>query len=163
MSENQDDQQTGKDLRSQLEQALAENKTLKDQLVEGTDAKRELAFRDAGINTREGTGKLLAKTYDGELDSEAIATFAKEYGVDVTEQQESKTEELDPTQQRVENLKSETTSPSGAGKRMSTSEFLELTRTDPQAALQARRDGMVDVAPQMEQQLAQNRQTVRLG
>lgn len=162
MPENDDQQTGGSGLRAQLEAALEENKQLKERLSTGENAVRELAFRDAGIDTKSGVGKLLAKTYDGDLEPEAIGAFAKEHGIDVEETANaSSTEQPDPTQQRMDDLRN-ASGPTGSGERLSKDDWLALTKSDPQAALQARREGRVDLPPSIEQNLAAN-QAVRLG
>ena len=73
-------EETGKGLRAQLEKTLAENKTLKG---------REMArsFDDLGLSLDEGLGKAVAKEYDGEITTEAIAAYAKsEYNYDAEAQ-----------------------------------------------------------------------------
>lgn len=161
MPENDDQQTGGSGLRAQLESALEEIKTLKGQVATGENAVRELAFRDAGIDTKSGVGKLLAKTYDGDLEPEAIGAFAKEHGIDVDETNTSSTEQPDPTQERMDDLRN-ASGPTGSGERLSKDDWLALTKSDPQAALQARREGRVDLPPSIEQNLAAN-QAVRLG
>ena len=76
LSEAKSALQSGKGLRDQLEAALAEINELKQQVETSQTASRELAFVKAGIDTENGVGKLLAKTYDGELDPEAGKQFA---------------------------------------------------------------------------------------
>lgn len=160
MSENEDQSQSGKGLRDQLEAALAEINTLKQQVETSQTASRELAFVKAGIDTENGVGKLLAKTYDGELDPEAIKTYAQEYGIEVGATQETQTtgpqrEQIDPAQQRMDSLRAQSR-PAGEGERMSHTEFLTLNASDPQAARAAFESGSVDVPPHIANQLAHN-------
>lgn len=44
------------------------------------EMQRELALTKAGVDTSTPTGKMFAKAYDGELDTEAIKTAATEVG-----------------------------------------------------------------------------------
>lgn len=59
------------DLRKMLKEANAERARLK----------RELAFRDAGVPTESGPGKLLFQAYDGEMSGDAVKAAALEYGI----------------------------------------------------------------------------------
>ena len=160
MAENDDvqpdegGQQTeGGALRRQLTEALAENKRLAE---ENTGYKRRDAFREAGIDISEGVGQLLAKTYDGDLEADAIKAFAQEYGIDPGEtQQVTKVAEAGQTQQRMDALRQQS-QPDGAGTRLSAKEFLELNTNDPAAAREKWEAGMVDVPPHLAQQLAAN-------
>ena len=61
---------------------------------EGEAAKKELAFLKAGVDTSKGTGKLLAKSYDGELTMEAIKAQAEEYGLIPTSQTSEVSQEI---------------------------------------------------------------------
>lgn len=63
-------EETGGSLRAKLEEALAENKTLK---AEKLDA----AFTDIGLSPTTGLGKAIAKEYDGAPTTEALAEYAK--------------------------------------------------------------------------------------
>lgn len=159
-TEDQGQQDSGKGLRAQLEAALAENAALKEQVGTAQSAQKELAFLKAGIDTSEGVGKLLAQSYDGDLDPEAISTFAEEYGVSPSAQRQST--EGDEQQQRMDGLRQQS-SPEGAGKRMSHTEWSELSQTDPAAAQQVHRDGLVDFPSHIAQNLEANRSAVRLG
>lgn len=163
MPENDEQQQSGGGLRAQLEAALEEVNSLKQQVSTATAAQRELAFIKAGIDTENGVGKLLAKTYDGDLEPDSIKTFAQEYGIEVGEvgprQQEA---ELDPAQARVDALRSQS-QPDGSGQRLNQQEWLALSETDPAAARTAHAEGRVDLSPVVAQNLEANRQTSRLG
>lgn len=50
-------------------------------LTEANAAKRELAFVRAGIDTSTKLGQLFAKSFEGDLDVEAIKAEAKELGI----------------------------------------------------------------------------------
>jgi len=66
--------ETGGGLRKQLEATLAENKTLKAEKLEGS-------FKAIGLDPTQGLGKAIAKEYDGEISTEALAEYAdSEYG-----------------------------------------------------------------------------------
>lgn len=56
-----------------LRSAADEGKKAK---AEAEEARRELAFVKAGINTEDKVGRMLYATYDGELDAEAIKSAA---------------------------------------------------------------------------------------
>jgi hypothetical protein len=151
-----DDQQSdGGALRRQLEAALAENKTLKE---ENTGYKRRDAFSEAGIDISQGPGKLLAEKYDGELEADAIKAIAAEYGIepasapDPTQDRQS---QVVQTQQRADVLRSQSAS-DGVGKKLSMSEFFALNARDTAAARQAFDAGQVDVPPHVAEQLAAN-------
>jgi hypothetical protein len=73
---------TEKELKA-AKQALKE---ASEKSSEGEQAKRELAFIKAGIDTNNPTAKLLLKTYDGELSMEAIKASGEEYGLIATSQ-----------------------------------------------------------------------------
>lgn len=160
MSENEDPgQQSGSGLRQQLEAALAENQALKQQVEQGSAAQRELAFVKAGIDTENGVGKLLAKTYDGELDPEVIKTYAQEYGIEVGAQQQTQQgpqrEQIDPAQQRMDSLRAQSR-PAGEGQRLSHKDWLSLNQSDPGAARAAWDAGQVDVPPHIASALNAN-------
>lgn len=74
--EDQNDQGNNdiKELRRKADEASAAKR-------EADAAKRELAFVRAGIDTENGPGKLLFKSYDGELTKEAVEAAAAEYGI----------------------------------------------------------------------------------
>lgn len=148
-------QQTGSGLRAQLEAALAENAELKQQVEQGFTAQRDLAFIRAGIDTESGPGKLLAKSYDGELDPEAITQFAEEYGIELGKAGRTQADPAVETQQRADTLRAQS-QPDGTGQRLSMQEFLKLNSTDTAAARQAFEAGQVDVPPHVAQQLAAN-------
>jgi len=62
-------EETGKGLRAQLEKTLAKNKKL-----EAREMTR--SFNDLGLSLDKGLGKAIAKEYDGEITTEAIAAYA---------------------------------------------------------------------------------------
>lgn len=147
-------EQTGSGLREQLEAALAEIETLKGAVQAGQGAQRELAFHRAGIDTTEGVGKLLAKTYDGDLDPEAISAYAKDYGIEPgATSTQAPAAKQDPTQSRMDALRQES-SPQGTGKRLSFNEWSQLSKDDPPAAQAAHADGLVDFPSHMASALA---------
>ena len=53
---------------------------------EADAAKRELALLKSGIDVNSPTGKLFAKSYEGELTAEAIKAEAEQYGLIPTSQ-----------------------------------------------------------------------------
>jgi hypothetical protein len=153
-----DDQQSeGGALRAQLEAALAENKTLRE---ENTGYKRRDAFSEAGIDISTGPGKLLAQTYDGEFEPEAIKSFAKEYGIEPGQptqdsSQQVVQQQVTETQQRMDALR-QNSQPDGIGQRVSHTDYLKLNSTDPAAARQLWEAGQVDVPPHIASALADN-------
>ena len=63
-----------KGLRGKLEAALSENRDLKSEKLAGS-------FAEIGLNPAEGLGKAIAKEYNGEISTDALAAYAKdEYG-----------------------------------------------------------------------------------
>jgi hypothetical protein len=75
LEELEDDTPVLKQLRQRFKDTSGENKALKAQA-------RELAFLKAGVDVETKAGKLLMKSYDGDLsDIEALQTEAKELGV----------------------------------------------------------------------------------
>ena len=65
-----DTPESGKGLRSKLEEALAEVKQLKAEKMVGE-------FKEAGLDPTKGLGKAIAKEYDGEISKEAIQEYAR--------------------------------------------------------------------------------------
>lgn len=163
MAENDEGQdQGGGGLRKQLEAALDEIKALKEQVADGSGAKKELAFLKAGIDTSKGVGKLLAKTYDGDLDPEEIQAFAQEYGIEGVTRDAAEDAESVETQSRMDSLR-QNSRPDASGQKLSHTDWLALSERDPLAAQQAHANGQVEFPPHMAQQLAENRQVTRLG
>lgn len=162
MADNDEGQNesTGGGLRKQLEDALETINALKAEVATGAEARKELAFSKAGIDTSTGVGKLLAKTYDGDLDPEEIQAFAQEYGIGT--QQDAADEQSVETQGRMDQLR-QASRPDASGQKLSHQEWLNLSETDPLAAQQAHANGQVEFPPQMAQQLAENSQVTRLG
>lgn len=94
LTEDQDDDSsTVKKLRTQLRKAKAEARTNGELAAAGKDAARKLALMEAGIDITKPNGKLFAKAYDGDLDTEAIVAAATEYGVLEPEKEEVTKEE----------------------------------------------------------------------
>lgn len=163
MAEHDEGQdQGGGGLRKQLEDALEANKALKAQLEQGTAAQRELAFLKAGIDTSKGAGKLLAKTYDGDLDPEEILAFAQEYGIEGVTREAAEDVVSVETQSRMDSLR-QNSRPDASGQKLSHQDWLALSERDPLAAQQAHANGQVELPPHMAQQLAENHQITRLG
>lgn len=158
MSEDENTQEAG-DESSVIKQLRAQVKTLNQRLGELEPAAKELAFQKAGIDLESGIGKFFAEKYDGELDPDAIKATAEQYGIVSTSEQ---AQPADETQQRMDQLRSQST-PEGAGKRLSHTEWTQLSESDPQAAQEAHRNGLVDFPSHIAQNLAANRDSVRLG
>lgn len=83
---------SGSALRQQVNTLADENKTLKAE-------KRQRTYKDAGIP--EASFDVLDKVYDGELDPEAVRTFAREKGFAVPEGDGTPTPAPDPAAQRA--------------------------------------------------------------
>lgn len=156
-NEYEDNEQDGGSLRRQLEAALKENKQFKDQL---SQFQRNDAFRQAGIDTTNGVGKLLAKAYDGDLEPDAIKAFAQENGVDLggesEDRQTADTEaHADRLTQATDALRS-SSRPDATGQKLSMSEWHALNARDTAAARQAYEAGQVEIPAEIAQQLAAN-------
>jgi len=163
MAENDEgSEQTGGGLRAQLEQALGKINDLQAQLDAASNAQRELAFRDAGIDTKKGVGKLLAERYDGDLDPEEILAFAQEYGIEGVTKDAAEDAESEATQERMDALR-QNSRPDASGQKLSVQEWHKLSQSDPLAAQQAHADGRVEFPSDMAQQLSANHQATRLG
>lgn len=83
-----------------------ENRKLQDELeaarekaTKGSEAERELAFLRAGVDTTKGAGKLLLKSYEGELTAEAIKAVAEEYDLVPTSEKAEVKEEIQGLQE----------------------------------------------------------------
>ena len=73
-----DDQETGQsDNLKDLRRAAEDGKAAR---AETESFRRELAFMKAGVDTESKLGKLLLKTYEGELTVEAIQVEARDVG-----------------------------------------------------------------------------------
>lgn len=80
MADDQEASTDGSALRKQLEDTLAENKALKQQIEQAqAQAARESAFAKAGIPDSK-LGELIRKSYDGPLEADAIRAYAVEVG-----------------------------------------------------------------------------------
>ena len=85
-----------------------ENKALKEKLEVFEAQAKVSVFKDAGLDTTQGIGKAISQVYTGDLNVEAIQTFAaEEYGV-TTEadvgQQDGIREEIQDSQTRLANI-----------------------------------------------------------
>ena len=85
-----------------------ENKSLKEKL-EVFEAQAKISvFKDAGLDTTQGIGKAISQVYSGDLNVEAIQTFAaEEYGVTAgadVGQQDGIREEIQDSQTRLTNI-----------------------------------------------------------
>ena len=85
-----------------------ENKSLKEKLEVFEAQAKVSVFKDAGLDTTQGIGKAISQVYDGDLNVEAIQTFAaEEYGVTVGDdvgQQDGIREEIQDSQTRLTNI-----------------------------------------------------------
>ena len=85
-----------------------ENKSLKDEL-EGFKAQAKVSvFKDAGLDTTQGIGKAISQVYSGDINVEAIQSYAaEEYGVTAgadVGQQDGIREEIQDSQTRLTNI-----------------------------------------------------------
>jgi uncharacterized protein YigA (DUF484 family) len=71
-------QETRNPLRSRIKELESEIKSMRQQAAEAEQAKRELAFVKAGIDTTDNAARYFVKAYDGELTSDAIKQAAVE-------------------------------------------------------------------------------------
>lgn len=71
-------QETRNPLRSRIKDLESEIKSMRQQAAEAEQAKRELAFVKAGIDTSDNAAKYFVKAYDGELTADAIMQAAVE-------------------------------------------------------------------------------------
>lgn len=78
MSDENDAQSGGNDNLKELRHLADEGRKA---LAEAEQARRELAFVKAGVDTDTKLGKLLLRTYDGELTVDAIKAEAAELGL----------------------------------------------------------------------------------
>jgi hypothetical protein len=67
-------------LRRELKESKREQRAMAEELEAGRDARKRLAFSDAGIPDT-GPGKFFREHYAGDLDPEVIKTAAAEYGI----------------------------------------------------------------------------------
>ena len=85
-----------------------ENKALKEKLEVFEAQAKVSVFKDAGIDTTQGIGKAISQVYSGDLNVEAIQTFAaEEYGVTAgadVGQQDGIREEIQDSQTRLANI-----------------------------------------------------------
>ena len=85
-----------------------ENKALKEKLEVFEAQAKVSVFKDAGLDTTQGIGKAISQVYTGDLNVEAIQTFAaEEYGVtagDDVGQQDGIREEIQDSQTRLANI-----------------------------------------------------------
>ena len=85
-----------------------ENKALKEKLEVFEAQAKVSVFKDAGLDTTQGIGKAISQVYTGDLNVEAIQTFAaEEYGVTAEAdvgQQDGIREEIQDSQTRLANI-----------------------------------------------------------
>jgi len=72
---------TNEQVRETIKRLERENRDLKANIAEATQARRELSFVKAGIDLSTPTGKLFAKAYDGNPDLDEVRAAAIEYGL----------------------------------------------------------------------------------
>ena len=85
-----------------------ENKSLKEKLEVFEEQAKVTVFKDAGLDTTQGIGKAISQVYKGDLNVEAIKTFAaEEYGVTTETDvglQDGIREEIQDSQTRLSNI-----------------------------------------------------------
>lgn len=82
--ETQQQQPESSTIRQMREELKRKGEALESSTAEaeaGRDARRKLAFMDAGIDLDTPTGKLFADAYQGDLTTEAVKAKASEYGI----------------------------------------------------------------------------------
>jgi len=83
-----------RDLRKQAKDGKQAKREAELAKQEADAARRELALLKSGIDINSPTGKLFAKSYEGELTAEAIKAEAEQYGLIATSETQSVKEEL---------------------------------------------------------------------
>lgn len=132
-----------RELRDRVKQLTAENKEL-------SAFKRGVVFKDAGLDPGKGIGKAVFKEYDGDLDAEAIRSYATdEYGWEQPSDDDAPAVTSEPTsreqaQERVKGVMSES-GPVGASPNIEWPEYQSMLTTNPTEAVAARRAGLVKV------------------
>lgn len=131
-AEDGQDKQEQADNLKELRQAAKDGNAAR---AEAEAARRELAFVKAGVDTDSKLGKLLLKTYEGELTSEAIRTEALELGAIKETSTESETTASDE-EQAQSRARRDLATESGAA-----SQETEDPRVSAQKAFRAAMDG----------------------
>lgn len=123
-----------------LEAKAAKADELESQL---SKAQREIGFLRAGIDTTQGLGELIAKTYDGDPDPEQITEYAARYGYQqpATSQVTAEQQQRVDTLSRVEEVQRKSV-PQGVAP-LTEDEWRELRRSDPATAYAAWEAGRV--------------------
>lgn len=124
------------ELRAYADRVKAENAALRQQVLQGH-------LSQIGLNVDQGLGKAIAKEYSGEITSDAVAEYAKsEYGYEpAAATDESKAQQLDQAQQRVEQVQAESSpvTPTGLVDKIAEHDQTlakpEASRADAQAAI----------------------------
>ena len=101
--EEQQEQETGRGLRAQLEKVLAENKALK-------AAKLTSSFESIGLDVNTGFGKAIAQTYSGDPSLEAVTEYAsQEFGYTAPELSHPAAPQIAQGQSQIDQLGQVTT------------------------------------------------------
>ena len=95
-----EDEDNGLDpnIRAELRKSRERAREAESAKAELEALKRDLAFTKAGV-PEDGTGALLRKAWDGDIDPEAIRQAAEEYGIFQSGQQQTQT---DPVREELE-------------------------------------------------------------
>lgn len=145
--ENENESSVLRELRKELREA-------NERLSKLEPLARDSAFEKAGIDLSDPRNKFFVEKYDGELDPDAIREAAEPYGfIGQQAAEEQQPSGPDEQQQRMGELRSAST-PEGAGKRLSFTEWQELSKADPAAAREAHDSGRVDIPSHIASSLA---------
>jgi hypothetical protein len=102
------DEKNWKELRKQADEAKAAQ-------AEMEQMRRELAFAKAGIDTESKLGKMLFKTYDGELTNDAIKAEASEIGLFKEPEQQPRGEQISEDERAQSRVRSQLGNDAEAG------------------------------------------------
>lgn len=144
-NEETDESSVIRELRKQLKASEERLSTLE-------PLARKLAFTEAGVDLSSKSAQFFASKYDGDLDAEAIRAAATEHGF-VSEAATNTPPPVDGTQRRMDDLRSQSM-PEGSGKKLSFKDWSQLSKDDPQAAMSAHAEGLVDFPSHMTPHLA---------
>lgn len=153
-------QSEGSRLRQELESRVEEVQTLKQQL-------RSYAFRDVGLDPNKGVGKLVAQSYEGPADADAIRQWMNENEIDVqtgSEQQQEQATSVparEPSGEEQETAQvigrigqMQTNSGPVEGSKVSKDDWYQLAKSDPKKAQELFNRGLVDLPPHLANELS---------
>lgn len=113
----------------------------------------ERTFTDYGLDPTKGPGKFVADAYKGELDEQAVRGWLQNEGFEPAEQQQPSEPEPGLAQrvaaeQRSQQVREHSTS--GTPQRMGWGEYQQMLKTDPHGAVEAHRQGRVEIPPHLQ-------------